>query len=248
MLIKGAILIIVGATPILAWNWYCARSKIQPSPPVWLGLGLMILWIFVIFGSLYLGISVADNLYGSDKSYSAIVRLAFALGFIAALPRLINALSDYIQRRHDLLRKEEKRFTASSGVISVYSMDMSQKTIDEGPIDKKGALKIARQRIVNYKDFYEDSDQALVDGYFGFSRSRNNFLEISIIDRNWGSYLWYEGEEDKNFLFWKTRGFSRYEIKKAPQETVLDCIANFFDLSPDEFLRFFKNSGAKKDR
>ena len=105
-------------------------------------------------------------------------------------------------------------------------MDKNQQTVEEGQINKRGALRIARQRLENYKEFYEDSDQSLVDGHFGFMRSNKNFLEIGIIGKEWGSYLWYEGEEDKRVLFWKVPGVSRYQLSKAPGDKVSECIEN----------------------
>ena len=132
--------------------------------------------------------------------------------------------------------------------VFAYSMDVNQKIVEEGLTDKRQALENTKSRLSNIKDFYENPDEALVDGFFGFYRSKDNFVEISIIDREWGSYIWYEGEEDKKFFLWSWRGWCQYEIKNAPVELVLESVENFFDFSTDEFLNFLKDNGARRER
>lgn len=126
-------------------------------------------------------------------------------------------------------------------------MDSQLKTVERGTFSKSDALYETEKRIDNYKDKYESAEESFVDGHFGFMRNEKNFLEISMVDSNWGSYIWCESIVSEKIFLWTIKRHRRYELKRADRATTLDCVEKFYEYSPDAFLAHFRSLGAKKE-
>jgi hypothetical protein len=62
--------------------------------------------------------------------------------------------------------------------IHYYGIDIQQKTVEFGPISLSDALAVIHDRMNNLKSFYEDEGICLSETMFGFSKPKDEFIEI----------------------------------------------------------------------
>ncbi len=131
--------------------------------------------------------------------------------------------------------------------IHHYYLNLKQKVIIGNLMTASEACSTIEDRFKNYKDQYDDADQSLADGMFGFQRDgNNNFVELSIISTL--CFLCkFEHKAFREIGPYRHSWTVSYDLEsRGGLEEAKDIVRCYYDLAQDEFVEKLKELGAKK--
>lgn len=127
------------------------------------------------------------------------------------------------------MQSDKERFTW-------YSMNLNLKPVDQGPLTKTEAITVVDGYFNRLKPRYNSSEEATAETFFGFSRTKDEFLEICINAINEVSVR-YELQTPRKVLFLNLPKISQKDFTLKSKEEVASLVANFFDLDSRSFRR-----------
>ena len=65
-----------------------------------------------------------------------------------------------------------------------YGIDVSGNTVEHGEVLAERALKVIDERFAGLKDKYDSAEEAVAATIFGFSKTKDTFIEICLNGRD----------------------------------------------------------------
>lgn len=125
--------------------------------------------------------------------------------------------------------------------INWYSISLHQKVEKHDLIGLKEAVGIVDRYIAGAGKIFETDKEAMAASMFGFSKSKNNFIEICVLEPDQFSYRFeYSGNAAGKWL----GGEFRYEAELQSRDELIQKVTEFFS-NPSETL---KDKYAKRKR
>jgi hypothetical protein len=117
-----------------------------------------------------------------------------------------------------------------------YSMNLDLKPVDQGKLNKTEALGIVEGYFDKLKPRYDSAEEATAETFFGFFRTKDEFLEICVnaID---DISIRYEIQAPRKVLFLSVPKVSQRDFTLKSKGEVISLVIKFFDLDSVSFQR-----------
>jgi len=125
------------------------------------------------------------------------------------------------------------------GTIDFYSIDRSGKTVEHGPVSLNQALRIIDDRFSRLKPRYETAEEALAETMFGFSLSKDTFVEICIQTL---TEIAFKFEHPLGKRFFVFQSVYQNESKLSSREELVERVKMFFGTSAEAFEQYIETS------
>ena len=119
--------------------------------------------------------------------------------------------------------------------ITWYAMTGGLKAQERGPIDLPAALAVIDQYFTRLRPTYDNGEAALAETMFGFSRARNDFVEICLHTPEKISFTIELPPSPTGGLFAKLRGSFRHERILDSRDVLKRHVTAYFTLAPEQF-------------
>jgi hypothetical protein len=120
-------------------------------------------------------------------------------------------------------------------MVNWYSIDRNLSVIDRGIATKEDAMHIIEDHFARVKPAYDSGEEALAETTFGFQRSKEEFIEISISSAEQISFR-YEISLPRKILFLSFPKILQVEKTLSSKEEVNGVVSLFYDLDSRSFL------------
>jgi hypothetical protein len=112
--------------------------------------------------------------------------------------------------------------------ISWYAITTDLQLEDKGVINFEGAIKILEQYGDLSTQVFDDQGHALSNTFFGFSRSKSDFIEICIYNPTQISYKFEYLDPEATWFSKVFVGPFQYEIQLDSTEQLLERVKEYF--------------------
>jgi hypothetical protein len=129
--------------------------------------------------------------------------------------------------------------TRMSGSINYYGIDRSYKTVEYGTVSVDKAIKVVEERFARLKPRYETAEEAIAETMFGFNRTTDAFIEITINAPTQISFK-LEIPRSKRFLIFQNV-YQKETVLKSKEE-LLQQVKAFFSMDIEAYREFLEKS------
>ena len=116
---------------------------------------------------------------------------------------------------------------------------------DQHDVDVDEAVKIINTYISEFKDSYDNDEDAISATVFGFAKTNSIFIEFSI-DTRQEFRIKYEGKEPYKLLFLNLSKFYQKEYKLDCKTTLENVTKKYFEETDEDFRTFFDQIKAEE--
>ena len=221
---------------ILVWRiWRGAQNSSHEESRSNLILFGVIPYLLTLGAIYIIGRRSAEILIGDEFKFKE--QVAQMAGFAAALIFLYSSrtAAKILKRGFTPPHVRERENALPAGSANFYIVDADEGVENRGVMIKQQALDHVEKII---SSVYGNPDVVNAEAHFGFLKRPEYFIEISVIDEKFGSFIWVEND-DKLFM-------RKFEIVNARKDAVMTSVEKFFDFDVDSFLDFFQGIGARK--
>jgi hypothetical protein len=117
-----------------------------------------------------------------------------------------------------------------------YSMSLKLKPVDQGKLNKAEALDIVEGYFDKLKPRYDSAEEATAETFFGFFRTKDEFLELCLnaIDN---ISIRYEIQTPRTVLFLSLPKILQRDFTLKSKDEAISLVIKFFDLDSVSFQR-----------